>query len=649
MFEDINHSGDGGLYGELLVNRAFQGSAVTIGSLDGLPQNTISSSENPAEPFGPVLTGYRPIGDVRVSLDRLHPLSDALPTVMQIDILENATGEVGFLNEGWWGINVEAGVAYNSSFFVLANSPAESMNLTGFNVSLRSNLTSDVWTSARIPVQNLSAFDYTQLSAPLMPLLSAPNSNNTFAVTMDASEVAGTTFYFDLISLFGATYKNRTNGLRADLAQHIKDLNPAFLRFPGGNNLEGYSVAERWKWNETIGALTERPGRPGTWEYYNTDGLGLLEYLEWTEDMEIERVLAVYAGYSLAINGAEGVSYPEEDMGEVLQSALDELEYCMGDLNTTYGALRATHGHPDPFPIHYVEIGNEDFFSSTYNYRFPYMYNGLKAKYPNITYISTAYNENEDYNISIPAGNTWDLHHYEEPTFFLENFNFFDNWQESTGNENVTIFIGEYSVIQRDTPSGVVNFTDTYPAHIAYPQLLSAVAESVYLIGAERNPNVVKMSSYAPSFQNFNWFNWTPDLVGFTANPNETVLTVSWYAQSLLAHYRGTQTLPTEDVEGGINPLYWVATIDEPTNVAYFKVVNAGNATVSLTLDFDTSYTSVNGTILTNPDVNGFNYRNNATAIVPVAVDLPSSTNQTGTTFEWGVPAFSITVLQFQL
>ena len=139
----------------------------------------------------------------------------------------------------------------------------------------------------------------------LVPNETAPNSNNTFAVTMNASEVAGTTFYFDLISLFGATYNNRTNGLRADLGQHVKDLSPKFLRFPGGNNLEGYSIETRWKWNNTIGPLTDRPGRPGDWEYFNTDGLGLLEYLEWTEDMDMEPVLAVYAGYSLAINGEE--------------------------------------------------------------------------------------------------------------------------------------------------------------------------------------------------------------------------------------------------------------------------------------------------------------------------------------------------------
>ena len=218
---------------------------------------------------------------------------------------------------------MEAGVTYNAckivsitnrvicrqltkvAFYALANSLPESQNLTGFTVSQRSNLTSDVWSSARIQVQNLSALDYTHFVASLVPDEIVPNSNNTFAVTMNASEVAGTTFYFDLISLFGGTYNNRPNGLRADLAQHVKDLNPRFLRFPGGNNLEGYSIETRWRWNNTIGPLTDRPGRPGDWEYFNTDGLGLLEYLEWTEDMGMEPVLAVYAGYSLAISGEE--------------------------------------------------------------------------------------------------------------------------------------------------------------------------------------------------------------------------------------------------------------------------------------------------------------------------------------------------------
>lgn len=142
----------------------------------------------------------------------------------------------------------------------------------------------------------------------------------------------------------------------------------------------------------------------GDWNYINTNGLGLLEFLEWTEDMELEPVLAIYAGFSLDIWGQEGTSFPEDLMGDVVQDALYELEYCMGDVTTHYGALRAQHGHPDPFNISYIELGNEDWFSSTYPYRFPLLYNGIKAKYPDITLISTAYNENPYYNITIPPG-----------------------------------------------------------------------------------------------------------------------------------------------------------------------------------------------------------------------------------------------------
>ena len=302
---------------------------------------------------------------------------------------------------------------------MLANSLHDTANLTSINVSLRSNLTNETFITQSIPPTNVSDFSYTQLRTQIINTYQAPNSNNTFAVTFNGSEVAGKTFYFSLISLFPETYKNYPNGMRKGIAQNIKDLNPTFLRFPGGNNIEGNSIASRWKWNETIGPLINRPGRVGTWNYYNTDGFGLLEFLEWTEALNIERVLAIYAGYSLSLNGAEGASYPESAMGEVLQSALDELEYCMGDVSTPYGALRAQHGHPEPFDIQHVEIGNEDFFSSTYHYRFPYLYAGLKEKYPNITYISTEYNENKAYNISIPADNSWDLHHYEEPSFFL--------------------------------------------------------------------------------------------------------------------------------------------------------------------------------------------------------------------------------------
>ncbi|KAK5038350.1 hypothetical protein LTS07_001820 [Exophiala sideris] len=651
MHEDISHSGDGGIYGEALVNRAFQGSGATIGSVPGVPGSSVVSSENPILPWGPVITGWQGIGDVDLSLTLLHPLSDALRVALQVDIPFNATGEVGILNEGWWGIDVRPGT-YNASFYILSDKPRNNGTLSHIDLSLRSNLTSDVWATTSILFSNgtnISSFEWTQYEAQLDNTVKAPNSNNTFAITFDASEVAGNTYYFDLVSLFPETFKDRPNGIRRDLGQAIVDLGTKVLRFPGGNNIEGYSIEQRWKWNETIGPLRYRRGRVGDWGYTNTNGLGLMEYLQFCEDGGIEPVLAVYAGYSLDVWGQDGVSFPEDRMGDVLQDILNELEFVTGDISTPYGALRASYGHPEPFSLNFVEIGNEDWFSSTYPYRFPILYNGIKQAYPNITLISTAYNENANYNISIPAGGMWDTHHYEEPTFFLESFDYWDNWQEATNNTGVTIFVGEYSVFQVDTPDGVVNYSMPLGEHIFFPTLMAAIGEGVYLLGAERNPNVVKMSSYAPSLVNLNWQNWTPDLVAFTADYDQTTLSASYYMEQLFASHRGAETLPVTTIQGTFDPLWWVATAEQGDGVVYFKVINSGNSSVPLTVDFDRTFTAVNGTILTHPDLGAFNYLDNQTAVSPAPImNLPAiAAGQTA--FNWAVPPWSINVLEFQM
>ena len=565
---------------------------------------------------------------------------------------------------------------YNASFYILANNPRYNTTLTGIDVKLRSNLTSDVWATATIPIANdtISPFEYTQLSAEIVNNVTASYVNNSFSITMDGAAVAGNTFYIGLTSLFGETYNNRPNGIRKDLAQHVKDLNPKFLRFPGGNNIEGYSIYERWKWYDTVGPLIHRKSRVGDWGYTNTNGLGLLEFLEFCEDIGMEAVLAVYAGFSLDVFGQEGTSFPESRMGDVLQEILNELEYCTGDTSTQYGAMRADHGHPEPFVINFVEIGehsfltlfcilysrldrlpclhthaltrlppgNEDWFSSTYPYRFPYLYNGIKTAYPNISLISTAFNENPNYTIDIPAGGLWDTHHYEEPTFFLSHFSEFDNFAATTNLTDVSVFIGEYSVFQVDTPSGVVNFSDPVGDHIFYPTLLAALGEAVYLLGAERNPNTVKLSSYAPSFQNLNWFNWTPNLVQFTASWDETILSVSYYMQSMFARWRGTAVLPAT---AAVNPLFWVVLLDEPSDTIYLKIVNTAATPVTLDVQFDRPYSAVNGTILTDADLDAFNYKDNATAVVPVPVAFGAE--GTPSSFSWDVPGWSVSVLQF--
>jgi alpha-N-arabinofuranosidase len=406
----------------------------------------------------------------------------------------------------------------------------------------------------------------------------------------------------------------------------------------------------------------------------NTDGLGLLEYLQWCEDMEIEPVLAVYAGFSLDVFGQSGTSYPPEQMHLIVQEALDELEYCMGDQNTKYGALRAQHGHPEPFSIKFVEVGNEDWFSDTYPDRWEMLYLGLKDYYPNVTFISTTFNEHKNYKMKLPPGSMWDTHHYEEPQYFLRNFNFYDNWQRETNNTDVGVLLGEYSVYQVDTPSGVIQWggKNNSDVHVVYPRMLSAIAEGVYALGGERNPNTVRMSSYAPSLQNLNSYQWTPNMILFDAS--KLVLSASYWQQWMFGRYRGKQTLPVTNSKGDFNPLFWAASIVEEEQVIYVKVcthgplsapfppplrphlltakvINSGAKPVPLTINFDTRYARVNATILTARDVHDFNRLNARSSVAPREVEAldPEGYAATNGTLKWDVPRWSITVFEFNL
>lgn len=217
---------------------------------------------------GPVLTGYQPVGGTTVRLDTLHPLTHSHRTVLGLDIptsVNTSTTPVGFENLGWWGIPVFP-QTYNVSFYIYPDQVRNYRNLkTEITVSLRSNITGQIWASTVVPAQAWNVVNYTYVTVQIVNTVTAPTSNNTLAITFDPIAAQGQTYYFDQISLFGETFKGYTNGLRNDLGQNIYDLGPKFLRWPGGNNIEGYSIQTRWKWWETIGPLEDRWPRPGNW------------------------------------------------------------------------------------------------------------------------------------------------------------------------------------------------------------------------------------------------------------------------------------------------------------------------------------------------------------------------------------------------
>lgn len=265
-------------------------------------------------------------------------------------------------------VDVQAANTYSGSFYALG---AYSGN---FTASLVSDITNQTLASTTISGSS-TADSWTQFTYTLSPPADASNSNNSFLLTFDAT--SGDVLQLNLISLFPPTYKDTPNGNRIDLMEALAALNTKHFRIPGGNNLEGSSAPYYWAWNETIGDLTERPGRPGTWGYANTDGLGLVEYLLWCQDLELEPILAVWSGEYL-----DGTIISEADLAPYVQTALDELEFLMGDASTTFGSQRIALGYTEPFPIKFVEIGNEDNLNDGEASYIAYRFNAFYGTYP---------------------------------------------------------------------------------------------------------------------------------------------------------------------------------------------------------------------------------------------------------------------------
>ncbi|KAK3385211.1 glycoside hydrolase superfamily [Podospora didyma] len=552
MHEDINNSGDGGIYAELIRNRAFQGS----------------------EKFPSSLEAWTPFnGASALSLKKLcTPLSAALPYSLNVAPKSATTqqGKIGIVNSGFWGMDVRAEQKYSGSFYVKGGYEGH------FTASLQSVITGEVF--AAVKVEGVSSGEtggWVRREFTIVPGKTAGNSNNTFAITFDAAGVKNGSLNFNLISLFPPTYKNRPNGLRIDIAEALAELKPKFLRFPGGNMLEGDTLTTYWKWNETIGPLKDRPGMAGVWQYQLTTGLGLVEYMEWCDDMNLEPIVAVWDGLAL-----DGNYVPQSQIGEVVQYALDELEFLTGDAATTkWGAVRASLGHPRPWKIKYVEIGNEDWLAGrptaydTYKqYRFQAFLTAFNDKYPNIQVIASP---SVFDGMVIPAPGAGDYHPYLTPDKFVAAFDKFDNLSK----QNLTL-IGEAAATH---PNGGIGWDGNLMAN---PWWGGSVGEAIFLIGAERNSEKVIGATYAPGLRNLNRWQWGMTLLQHAADPALTTRSTSWHVWRLLGSHVLTQTLPVTAQSGGIRPLYYVAGKSEGTHVFKAAVYNATQP-VEISLRFE--------------------------------------------------------------
>ena len=410
MTEEINHCYDGGLYAELIRNRAFLEDART-------PVHWSAVSDEGS--------------GAAIALDATGSYNGKLTTSLRLKVDKATRGHPsGVANSGYWGIPVHPNTRYRVS--LLARSAP------GFSGPLAVSIVGEdgKLVYARETFSGLSP-KWNRFEATLKTRRMVPTAKARFQVTLDQPG----TVWLGLVSLFPPTWNDRPNGLRKDLMQMLVDLKPKFLRFPGGNYLEGDTVETRFEWKKTLGPITERHGHPCPWGYRSTDGMGLLEFLEWCQDMKAEPVLAVYAGYSL-----RGMHVnPGPDLEPYVREALEEIEYVTGDTSTPWGARRARDGHPKPFKLTYVEIGNEDWFdrSNSYDARFAQFYDAIKARYPHLKTLSTIANDQpETLRVHSRRPDVIDEHYYRSTDEFLAMS---PDYARNYDRSGPGIFVGEWA------------------------------------------------------------------------------------------------------------------------------------------------------------------------------------------------------------
>ncbi len=541
FFEDINRAADGGLYAEQIRNRSFE------------------EAENPD--FWGLLNVSGAVATMSIETNEL--LNQTQKRALRIDISEmpeNAS-KSKLTNRGYWSNNFQKGQTYKLSFFAKCDTVFDGE----ISVSLDDSSYQEL---ASAKISGISQ-EWEKYTCELIP------NDDTKTGIFTMSFASSGKVWLDVVSLFPPTFKNRENGLRLDLAQLVADMNPKFFRFPGGCFVEGDVLANRFQWKKSIGNIEDRPGHWNLWGYLTTDGMGYHEYLQFSEDLGAEPMFVANIGV------AHDDFVPYNEINWYIQDALDAIEYANGDVSTKYGALRAAAGHPEPFNLKYLEIGNENFYNDHYGERYIQFYNAIKAKYPEIVCIGNVAawgTDNPDWPFNSPV-DLVDEHYYRNPQWFIDQYNKYDSYSR-TGPK---IYVGEYAVTQ---DAGLGN-------------LWAALGEAVYMCGMEKNSDIVPLNSYAPMFVNVNNRTWNPDMINF--NTSDVYGTPSYYVQQMFASNIGTVNLQVEDslnrivagVKGAVGVGSWSTRV-EYDNV---KVVNAeGKTVIDDSFDDAKAWNSTNGT-----------------------------------------------------
>ena len=606
FFEDINFGADGGLYAELVKNRGFE-----------FPEPLMGWTK-----LSPSLAK----GELTVRDDGAFNPNN--PHYLRVQ--SESTAPFGISNEGFRGMGVRKGEGYDFSVRIrsVAGAPGLKVQLYGGDGAVLD--TADL--------KNFSG-SWKEYTATLHP--ADTDSHARLAVTLDGRG----TLDLDFVSLFPKrTWKDRPRGLRADMVQALADLHPGFLRFPGGCIVEGSVLDRRYQWKNTIGSVEERPLLINRWnyeflhrptpDYYQSFGLGFFEYFQLCEDIGAQPLPILNCGMACQFNSGE--LCPLDQLDTFIQDALDLVEFANGPVDSVWGAKRAALGHPAPFGMKLLGVGNEQ-WGQQYIDRYEKFALALKSRHPEIQLVSAAGPDPADTRFHFAweklralHADIIDEHCYALPDWFFSNTHRYDSYDRN----GPKVFMGEYAA----QSVGVVSVKNRN-------NFECALSEAAYMTGLERNADVVRMASYAPLFANTEAWQWTPNLIW--ADSLRTMRTPSYHVQRLFARNRGDRVLPTVLSPAPAGPeqrVYASSTLDETTGEVILKLVNA-TATISSSTVELTGVRQIKAgtmTVLHSENQNALNTLDHPDDVIP----RESAFSPAGTRFEVTLPANSFAVVR---
>ncbi len=580
FFEDINFGADGGLYPELVKNRSFEFQEPLTGW-----HEIMNFSGKGLE---------RPKGELLIRED--GPLNQSNPHFLKVRVYEPG---YGFYNTGFRGIGIENGVEYRFSAYVRSGGPK----------ALRFMFTDGK--GQQLGGGKIEAFggNWKRYETVIRAKGTEAHARLNFFVDEPG------TIDLDMVSLFPVdTWKHRPNGLRKDLVQLLADMHPGFLRFPGGCIVEGRQLATRYRWKTTVGDVAERRTLINRWndefdfrpapDYFQSFGLGFYEYFQLAEDIGAQPLPIVNCGMACQFNSSETAALDQLD--EYVRDALDLIEFANGPVTSPWGKIRAQMGHPEPFHLTMMGVGNEQ-WGTRYVDRYKVFAAALKAKHPEIKLVVAA----GPAPASEPFDSMWatwrtlkadivDEHYYMAPEWFLANTGRYDHYDRS----GPKVFAGEYAA-----QTAAITSADNRNNWKA------AIAEAAFMTGLERNGDVVQMASYAPLMAHAEAWQWKPDAIWF--DNLRSYGTPNYYVQSVYANNAGTRIVPvTPQAEGG---LYTSATLDERTHELIVKVINYSPAARSAEIRVNGMHAGGTGkaTILASADLGAENSFEHPKAVAP--------------------------------